>query len=406
MGIYWACFHPRRIRQKNGGGRFIRQRHSNPDEQNKGTDMTVRYEGKSPSALWYTWQKTKGIFATKQYKPFAKNTAGAGASATGTVLIQQQLATVLAYLPVGLVGLGGMAAYNAYKAVRPGNDAKNKISTGSRWTSAAKYAGAAVLLGVLTPTAATWVSLGLIGATGYFGLRSYQSWKAAADSHDVRNYVRKRESEWLEKKEAGPWRKRLAQKIKNIGASIRLGLAKTVKWGSMAAGTAATVATGLGVAQYYGAGILSAGAVSSITGTVASLGAAVGMAAAPALVTAAVIVAAVIPVSAVAGLIAHNKIREIRASRTENTTGNRFLKKARRIGEEADAPAATFSNDNAPKAAAAFNSTADSKPAEAPKAETPAPAATQNNEDLSDARRAAAEARRQRRKNKDGHKFG
>jgi|GEM_PF-1385511 len=370
--------------------------------------MTVRYEGKSPGKLWYTWQKTKGIFATKQHKPFAKNSAGAGLSATGTVLIQQQLATVLAYLPLGLVGLGGMAAYNAYKAVRPGDDAKNKISTGSRWTSAAKYAGAAVLLGVLTPTAATWVSLGLIGATGYFGLRGFQEWKGAAGSLDVRNYVRKQETKWLEKKEAGPWHKRLGRKIKAIGTNIKVGLAKTVKWGSLATGAAAAVATGLGVAQYYGAGLLSASAVSAITGAVTTLGAAVGIAAAPALITAAAIVAAVIPVSAVAGMMAHNKIREMRAARTENTNGNRFLKKSRRIEETPETPAAsTLGNDNAPKAAAAFNSNADAEPVETPRAKAPAPAeATTANEEISEARRAAAEARRKRRKDNDGAKFG
>lgn len=367
--------------------------------------MTVRYEGKSPSKLWYTWQKTKGIFATKQYKPFAKNSAGAGLSATGTVLIQQQLATVLTYLPLGLVGLGGMAAYNAYKAVRPGDDAKNKVSTGSRWTSAAKYAGAAVLLGLLTPTAATWVSLGLIGATGYFGLRGFQEWKGAANSLDVRNYVRKQETKWLDKKEAGPWHKRFGRKIKALGTDIKLGFAKAMKWGSITTGAAATIATGLGVAQYYGAGLLSAGAVSAITGAVTTLGAAVGIAAAPALITAAAIVAAAIPVSAVVGLVAHNKIREIRASRDEGVRENRFLKKSRSIEEEPEATSVTtkFGNDNAPTAAASFNSNADTKPVEAPKAKAPV---QEENEEISEARRAAAEARRKRRKENGGAKFG
>lgn len=367
--------------------------------------MSVSYEGKSPGKLWYTWQKTKGMFATRQYKPFAKNTTGAGLSATGTVLIQQQLATVLSYLPLGLVGLGGMAAYNAYKAVRPGDDVKNKVSTGDRWKSTAKYAGAAVLLGLLTPTAATWVSLGLIGATGFFGLRSVQSWKAAAGSIDVRNYVRKQENNWLDHKAAGPWHKRLGRKIKAIGTQIKTGLAKTVKWGSIATGVAATAATALGAAQYYGAGILSAGAVSTITTAVTAAGAVVGLAAAPALITAAVIVAAAIPVCAATGLLAHNKIREIRAARDEGVRENRFLKKSRTL-EEAPAEETTpvkRSNDNKPHAAAPFNNKADTKPAAQPKVETPTEDA---GEELSDARRAAAEARRKRRKDAGGAKFG
>lgn len=359
--------------------------------------MSVSYEGKSPGKLWYTWQKTKGIFATKQHKPFAKNTTGAGLSATGTVLIQQQLATVLAYLPLGLAGLGGMAAYNAYKAVRPGNDLKNKISTGDRWKSVAKYAGAAVLLGVLTPTAATWVSLGLIGATGFFGLRSVQSWKAAANSMDVRNYIRKQENKWLDKKAEGPWHKRLGRKIKAIGTSIKLGVAKAVKWGSVSTGVATLAAAAVGAAQYYGVGILSAGAASTITTAAASVGAVVGLAAAPAMITAAAIV---LTTSAVAGLIAHHKIREIRASRDEGVRENRFLKKSRTLEDapEETAPA-TLSNDNAPKAAASFNTNADTKPVEQPKAEEP-------KEELSEARKAAAEARRKRRKDTGGAKFG
>ncbi len=367
--------------------------------------MTVRYEGKSPSKLWYTWQKTKGIFATKQYKPFAKNSAGAGLSATGTVLIQQQLATVLAYLPLGLVGLGGMAAYNAFKAVRPGDDAKNKVSTGTRWKSAAKYAGAAVLLGILTPTAATWVSLGLIGATGYFGLRGVQEWKGAAKSHDVRNYVQKQETKWLDKKEAGPWHKRLGRKIKAIGTNIKMGFAKTMKWGGIITGIAATAATALGVAQYYGVGLLSAGAASTVTTAVTTLGAAVGIAAAPALITAAVIVAAAIPVSAVVGLLAHNKIREIRASREEGVRENRFLKKSRSIedAQAEDTSPAKLSNDNVPKAAASFNTNGDKKPTATPKATAPV---EEVSEEISEARRAAAEARRKRRKDTGGAKFG
>lgn len=371
--------------------------------------MTVRYEGKSPSKLWYTWQKTKGMFATKQYKPFAKNSAGAGLSATGTVLIQQQLATVLAYLPLGLVGLGGMAAYNAFKAVRPGDDLKNKVSTGSRWKSAAKYGGAAILLGILTPTAATWVSLGLIGATGYFGLRGFQSWKAAAQSMDVRNYVRGQESKWLDKKQAGTLRQRLTRKIKSIGTNIKMGVMKTLKFGSIGTGIAATAATALGVAQYYGAGLLSAGAVSSVTAAITTAGAAIGIAAAPALITAAVIVAAAIPVSAAVGLVAHHKIREIRASREGNApTGNRFLKKkpvANDDTPEESAPS-KLSNDNAPKAAEGFNTNADKEPAKTVAKQEPKPQPKpEEDEALSEARRAAAEARRNRRKS-GGSTFG
>lgn len=361
--------------------------------------MTVRYEGKSPSKLWYTWQKTKGMFATKQHKPFSKNTAGAGLSATGTVLIQQQLATVLAYLPLGLVGLGGMAAYNAFKAVRPGDDVKNKVSTGSRWKSAAKYGGAAILLGVLTPTAATWVSLGLIGATGYFGLRGFQSWKAAAQSTDVRNYVRQQEGKWLDKKQAGTLRQRLTRKIKAIGTNIKMGVMKTLKFGSIGTGIAATAATAVGVAQYYGAAILSASAASAVTTAVTAAGAAVGIAAAPALITAAVIVAAAIPVSAVVGLVAHNKIREIRAGRENDTsTGNRFLKKKPANDDTAeDSTPSKLSNDNAPKAAEGFNANAD-KATVAVKEEPKPQPKPEEDEALSEARRAAAEARRANRR--------
>jgi len=369
--------------------------------------MTVTFQGKSPNKLWYTWQKTKGIFATKQHKPFAKNTAGSGLSATGTVLVQQQLAAVLAYLPLAVAGLGGMAAYNGFRAIRGSeSDKKNKISSGDRWISAAKYAGAAALIGVLTPTAATWMGIALIGSTAFFGWKSFQSWQEASRSTVVRNYVRTQEGKWLDHKQQGNLRQRLARKLGNFAKNIKLGVLKATKWSSLTTAGAALVAAGVGAAQYYGAALLPAATASTITGAIATAGAALGLAAPAALTAAAVIVVAAIPVGIVAGIVAHNKIREIKAG-MEQGDKPRFFKRSTATNNASNddaslssAPSPALSNDNKAAATTGFNKKA-AVEAVAPVAEKPAAAASKEEDaEISEARKKAAEARRANKRNR------
>lgn len=362
--------------------------------------MTVTFQGKSPNKLWYTWQKTKGIFATKQHKPFAKNTAGTGLSATGTVLVQQQLATVLAYLPVAVAGLGGMAVYNGFRALRGSeSDTKNKISSGDRWVSAAKYAGAAALVGILTPTAATWMGIALIGSTAFFGWKGIQSWQQASNSTVVRNYIRTQEGKWLDSKQEGTLRQRLARKLSNFGKNIKVRVLQATKWSSLTTAGAALVAAGVGAAQYYGAALLPAATATTITGAIATAGAAIGLAAPAALTAAAIIVVAAIPVGIVAGIVTHNKIREIKAG-LEQGNKPRFFKRSTTADNADDAPSNTpspvLSNDNT---AAGFNKKAAIEKAETA-VEKPTAAAKEETPEVSEARQKAAEARRANKRNR------
>ncbi len=281
--------------------------------------MSVSYEGKSPGKLWYFWQKTKGIFATKQQKPLVSATTGTGAGATATYLVTQQIGFVLAYLPIATAGLGGMAAYQAFRAIRPSEgDIKKRVSSQDRWVSAAKYAGAAAAAFLLTPMLTTWVSVGAVAATGYFGLRTYRSWQEGAKSMSVRNYVRDQEAAWLDHKKNGGF-KNAVRRLKN---RIKTAALQGGKWGGFTAAAAGLVASGLAAAQYAGAAILPAAASGSIVGAITTAGAAIGMGAAAAVYGAVAIAAAIVPVGIVAGLICRNKLRE-GAPANDNASGRK-----------------------------------------------------------------------------------
>lgn len=374
----------------------------------KGKKMTVNHEGKSPGKLWYMYQKTKGIFATKQQKPLVQSTTGTGISGTATYLVTQQIGFVLTYLPVATVGLLGMAGYQAFRAIRPSDsDRKNRISSQDRWVSAAKYGGVAVAAFVLTPMITTWASIGAMAATGYFAVRSVRSWKEGAKSMSVRNFIRDQEAKWVDHQKNGTFKKRISRAITRVKTAVRTAVLQSGKLGGFAAAGTALAAGGIAAAQAAGAAIVPAGIASSVIGSVTAAGAAVGLGAAAAVYGAAAIVALAVPVGAVVGLVCRNKLREA-APAQEDGKRKPFYKglseditaDVRSAAPQTAAPA--NSNNLTEKAAAqSFNGGAD-KPAAAKEKPKPAAPKAQVLDPEAEAmrKRAAEERARNRRKPK------
>lgn len=367
--------------------------------------MSVSYEGKSPGKLWYFWQKSRGIFETKQQKPLVKSASGTGISGGATYLITQQIGFVLAYLPIATAGLAGMAGYNAFRAIRPSDsDRKNRVSTQERWVSAAKYGAAAAGVFLLTPVLTTWVSIGAIAATGYFGLRSWRNWKEAANSMQVRNYVRDQEAKWVEHKKNGTLKKRISRALQRVKTAVRGAALRTGKWGGFTLGAAGLVTGGIAAAQAAGAAILPASFVSTTLGGLTAAAAGVGIGAAAAVYGAAAVVALAVPVGIVTGLVCRNKLRE--ASPAKEDGKNRFYKGlSEENAADVRAPSAPANDDVSPQAqkpaAERFNSEAKKEPA--PEAEqkpapkpAPKPAASVDPEAEAMRKRAAEERKRAR----------
>ncbi|MDP2205457.1 MAG: hypothetical protein Q8K65_04055 [Alphaproteobacteria bacterium] len=366
--------------------------------------MSVSYEGKSPGKLWYFYQKTKGIFATKQQKPLLKSSAGTGISGASTYLITQQIGFVLAYLPIATAGLAGMAGYNAYRAVRPSDsDRKNRTSTQDRWVSAAKYGGAAAAVFILTPMLTTWVSVGAMAATGYFAFRGYKNWKEGAKSMPVRNFIRDQEAKWVEHKKNGTLKKRLGRALNAVKSAIRNTALRTGKYGGFAAAAGGLVVGGIAAAQAAGAAIVPAGIASSVVGTLTAAAATVGIGAAAAVYGAAALVALAVPVGIVAGLVCRNKLRE--AAPANDDSGKRkpfYQGLSEDITADVRAPVQKQQPANGntlgeKTAAATFNTEAE-KPAPAKPAPKPAPQPAADPEAEAMRKRAAEERARARRK--------
>lgn len=368
--------------------------------------MSVSYEGKSPGKLWYFWQKTKGIFETKQQKPLLKSSAGTGISGASTYLITQQIGFVLAYLPVATAGLVGMAGYNAFRAIRPSeSDRKNRVSTQERWVSAAKYAGAAAAVFVLTPMLTTWVSVGAMAATGYFAFRGYKNWKEGANSMPVRNFIRDQEAKWLDHKKNGTLKKRLGRALNRVKTALRNTALRTGKWGGFAAAGASLVVGGIAAAQAAGAAIVPAGIASSIVGTLTAAAATVGIGAAAAVYAAAAVVALAVPVGIVTGLVCRNKLREAAPANDDKGQRKPFYKglsedvtaDVRQTATPAPQTPANANTLGEKTAAASFNSEAE-KPAAPPPQSKPAPQSAADAEAEAMRKRAAEERARTRRK--------
>ncbi|MFN7114921.1 MAG: hypothetical protein ACK4PK_11260 [Alphaproteobacteria bacterium] len=371
--------------------------------------MSVSYEGKSPGKLWYFYQKTRGIFATKQQKPLVKSTAGTGISGASTYLITQQIGIVLAYLPIATAGLVGMAGYNAYRAVRPSDsDRKERVSAQDRWVSAAKYGGAAAAVFILTPMLTTWVSVGAMAATGYFAFRGYKNWNEGAKSMPVRNFIRDQEAKWVEHKKNGTFKKRLGRALTAVKTALRNTALRAGKYGGFAASAAALVVGGVAAAQAAGAAIVPAGIASSVVGTLTAAAATVGIGAAAAVYGAAAVVALAVPVGIVTGLVCRNKLREAAPANDDNGKRKPFYKGlSEDITADVRAPVQKQQPANAntlgeKTAAATFNTEADKpaaeKPAAAKPAVKPAPQPAADPEADAMRKRAAEERARARRK--------
>jgi hypothetical protein len=216
--------------------------------------MSIKYDGKSPSKLWYFWQNTKAMMRT----PFEYSTQKDAKKAGKDLGIFVGAAAVTQ----GVLSIGMIAAL---------------------------------------PLAPTLISLVGFSVAITYGWQGFQKMRALKSSSFVYGYVREKENQWLHKKADGNALQRglksVKDKIKNFGASIPLPLVKAGKWigaGLAAAGAAVGIGAGL---SYAGVPAFSTGAAAtSILGGIAHAGAVVGLSAAAAVATVTGIAVAAIPV--------------------------------------------------------------------------------------------------------------
>lgn len=297
--------------------------------------MSVKYDGKSPSKLWYFWQNTKALART----PFEYTTHNDAKKAGKDLGIFVGAAAVTQ----GILSIGMIAAL---------------------------------------PLAPTLISLVGFSVALTYGWNGFQKCRMLKNSSFVYGYVREKENQWLHKKTDGNSLKRglksIKDKVANIGKSIPLPLVKAGKWLGIAA-AAVGAATGIGAAlSYAGVPAFSTGAAAtSILGGIAQAGAIVGLSAAAAVATVTGIAIAAIPL----GIMATAWCRKTAYARSPDRPS--FKKPSTTGGQPIDR-GQVFS----PKAASfEFNSTSPSAEA------TPA-----NNNELSESRRKAAEERAKRKR--------
>lgn len=217
--------------------------------------MSVRYDGKSPSKLWYFWQKTKAMAQT----PFHYETQG--------------------------------------EAKKIGKNMG--IFVGA---AAATQLVLSVSIIAALPLVPTLISLAGFSTALYFGWNGVRQIGQLAKSSFVYGSVRQSEDKWLERKQKGNVLERTLKNVKDgvakLADKIPLPLAKAGKWlGFGAAGVGAVAAVGAGL-HYLGVPGLAAG--SAVATTVASAGAAIGLTAAATVAVVAGLAVAAIPLGILA----------------------------------------------------------------------------------------------------------
>ena len=298
--------------------------------------MSIKYDGKSPSRLWYFWQKTKALART----PFEYTTHNDAKKAGKDLGIFVGAAAVTQ----GILSIGMIAAL---------------------------------------PLAPTLISLVGFSVALTYGWNGFQKARALMGSSFVYGYVREKENQWLHKKADGNALKRglksIKEKIAGIGGKIPLPLVKAGKWLGIAAATVGA-ATGIGAAlSYAGVPAFSTGAAAtSILGGIAQVGAVVGLSAAAAVATVTGIAVAAIPL----GLVAAAWCRKTAYARSPDRPS--FKKPSSGSGQPIDR-GQVFS----PKAASfEFNTSSPSA----------TPVSNGNDNELSEQRRKAAEERANRKR--------
>ncbi len=263
------------------------------------------------------------------------------------------------------------------------NEAKAAAkNTGLTVGSAVSYGLANSYLLPLLPIPGIGLIVSVAGffAVAHFGRKSFIKAKSVVKSPFVYNYVRQAEYKWQDKKSRPALLQRLKNSIKAKADKIPLPLVKAVKWAALAlAVVGAAVATGGGL-NALGIPAISGNATTlAILGGIAKAGAVVGLTSAAALGTVIGLAVVAIPVGLVLSAVARNAA---------------IRRDPNRISFKPKPPKPPVNDDVTP---------IDKGVVFQPKAQSfefndNAPPA--NNSGLSDARKAAAEARANSRKNK------
>jgi len=223
--------------------------------------MAIQYDGKSPSKIWYAWQRTKALATSfgdysvgKDSKAAAKNGGMTLGSAIAYGLTNSYL---LPFIPIP--GIGLIASVGASIAV--------------------------------------W----------HFGMKTYRKIKTVNSSNYVYNYVRQKEYAWEAKKARKPLLQRIKANLKAKADKIPLPVVKTAKWlGIAAAVVGATVATGGALNALGVPGIAGSTTAATILGGIAKAGALVGLTATAAAGTVIGLAVAAIPVGIAVMVVARN----------------------------------------------------------------------------------------------------
>lgn len=185
--------------------------------------MTVTYQGKKPGKIWTTTQKIKGIIATrksnqKTVAQLAQSTRNTTLGAGGVVMTTKFAGLAVTYMPFIAGGLVALGAYDIVQSMRGKKTSvtgkkKNTDQSKARKVSGLGAIGLGAALFVFAPTTMSWLMAGAIGATGYFGYKSFVTYKAAANNTHVKSYIREQEQKWLENKQRPSLFKRMKAKL-------------------------------------------------------------------------------------------------------------------------------------------------------------------------------------------------
>ena len=298
--------------------------------------MAIQHDGKSPGKIWYAWQKTKAL--TMSFFDYStKNEAKAAAKNTGFTF-------------GSAIGYGLTNAYLLPLLPIPG-------------------------IGIIASVAGFY-------AVAHFGRKAFIKTKSVVKSPFVYNYVRQAEYKWQDKKSRPALGQRIKNAIKAKVDKIPLPLVKAAKWAGLALAVAgAALATG-GALNAAGVPAISGSATTAtILGGIAKVGAVIGLSSAAAVGTAIGLAVVAIPVGLVLSAVARNAA---------------IRRDPNRISFKPKPPKPPVNDDATPiDKGVVFQPTAQSF-----EFNDNAPPSNGASAGLSDARKAAAEARAAARKNK------
>lgn len=266
--------------------------------------MSAKYEGQSPSRLWYALQRTKAYMhclKDKRTEKDAKKMARNGGYAAGSLVASGLAGNYLFFIP---------------------------------------------LVPTLVPLAGAVVG-------GYFGWKAWQKVKLLKNSDTVHGYIRKQEDAWVQKKSRPSLTTRAAALGKRLFGRAALPFALAGKWGGYG-----TALLGLGVSALAALQLTGTPQVSFAAG-VAKLGAALGVSSGVAMTGTAVLAVIAIPVGLGLGKVCRSLSQSLKKDFIAHKTpaGARPTLKSRLakpVPQNATAPAAK----TAPEASKAFSETA------------------------------------------------